>query len=204
MDKKNKVSWIVPIVVAVIGALGMIGAALINNFNTTSLQNNPSTPPVQVNLPDTLQESSPSASTPKQEIITSPVPAQPEKSHVEETDSSITAKENANDIHSASDNRSIEFDNDFNRSDFIFENKKFIEDRPERFSNGRVSLTIRNSSDYKCLMRISQFFKGQNEIEYELIKGSPLEVSVGGAKYILHFVDGVYREYCIISSYAAS
>lgn len=176
MDEKNKESWIVPIVVAVIGALGVIGAALISNFDKIFPQDKPIVPPVQVESSDTPQESTSSASTPKQEITTSTVPAQTENSHLV---------------------------NDFNKSDFLFENKKIVEDRPELFSNGRVSLTVRNSSDYECTVRISQFFKENDEKEYKLVKGSPLKISVGGASYILHFADGLYHKYCILNSYAA-
>lgn len=182
MDEKNKVSWIVPIAVAVIGTLGMIGSALIGNFDKIFSQDKPTVPPLHVESSDMPQENTSSASTPKQEITTSTVPVQPEIIF---------------------GNSLIELEKKFNKSDFFFENKKMIEDRPELFSNGRVSLTIRNSSDYECTVRISQFFQEKDEKEYKLVKGSPFEISVGGESYILHFTDGVYREYCILSSYVA-
>lgn len=171
MDKKNKTD----IIIAVITVLGVIGAALISNFDKIFPQDKSIPPPVHVESSDTLQESSSSVLTEKQEVIISTVPAQSESS------------------------QSVK---NFDKSDFLFENKKVIEDKPELFSNGRISLSVRNSSDYECIVRISQFFKEKDEKEYELIKGSPFEISVGGAKYILHFADGVYREYCILSSYA--
>lgn len=174
MDEKNKVFLTASIVAAIIGAMGITGAALITNFDKIFPQDKPTSPPLHVKPFDTTQKSSTSVLMPKQEIIISTVPAQSEGSQ--------SAK-------------------NFDKSDFLFENKKFIEDKPELFSNGRISLSVRKSSDYECTVRISQLFKGKNEKEYELIKGSPFEVSVGGANYILHFTDGVYREYCIISSY---
>ncbi|WP_446008685.1 hypothetical protein [Candidatus Electrothrix sp.] len=175
-DEKNKVSWVVPIFVAVIGALGMIGAALLSNFDKIFPQDKPTVAPVHVESSDTPLESTSSASIPKQEITTSTVSAQRKNLHLV---------------------------NDFNKSDFLFKHKKIIEDRPEIFSDGRISLTVRNSSDYECTVRISQFFQENDEKEYKLVKGSPLEISVGEASYILHFTDGVYREYCILSSHVA-
>lgn len=89
----------------------------------------------------------------------------------------------------------------FKKASFVFKNKKFIEDEPYLFCNGKISLTVRKSSGDQCILTISQLFNKRNEIEYTIKKGSPIPASIGEKKFILHFINGEYRQYCLISSY---
>ncbi len=91
---------------------------------------------------------------------------------------------------------------DFDKSVFIFNNKRFDEEKTEIFLDGQISIKIYESSNNSCVLHVSQRIASKfKEEEYDLVNGSPLIISIRGIEYYLFFINGKYREYCEISSY---
>ncbi len=161
------------IIVAVIGLAGTLGAAFISNFDKF--------------FPIDKKEGS-----------------QVEKNQTAPSGEYRGNGEIESNIRNEGENRTYDKKNDvvnFDKSVLIFKNRKFNEGETITFLDGKFSITISNSSEYDCKMRVYQRFSIEKESNYRLVNGSPLPISIGSLKYFFHFNAGEYRKYCVITSY---
>lgn len=162
------------IIVAVIGALGALGAALIISWGAVYSRSN-------------RDEES------KKYTVDQPEHLKTTKNHVSVQEKELDPSQLA---HSSQPS-----ERECEDGSFLFEKKKFIENKPVLFCKGKVSVTVRRSDVAGCDMYVYQFFSEKKEEKIRLVKGDPLAFSVLGVKYIFHFIDGAYRDYSTVSSY---